>query len=86
VLTPGAYAEAGKSPLEIVRGATVNAAELLGRDRDVGSLERDKLADVIAVAGDPLRDVTELQRVRFVMKGGRVVRSDQAAQAPSPPR
>jgi imidazolonepropionase-like amidohydrolase len=74
LLIVGAYVEAGMSPLEIIRAATLNAAELLGRNRDVGTLERGKYADMIAVAGDPLRDVMELQRVRFVMKGGRVVR------------
>jgi imidazolonepropionase-like amidohydrolase len=43
----------------------------------VGTLEKGKYADVIAVAGDPLADVTELQRVQFVVKGGRVVRNDR---------
>jgi imidazolonepropionase-like amidohydrolase len=73
----GAYAEAGMPPLEIIRAATVNAAELLGMSRDIGALERGKYADIIAVSGDPLRDVLELQRARFVMKGGRVIRNDR---------
>ena len=76
LLILGAYAEAGMSPIEIVRAATINAAELLGRARDVGSVERGKYADMIAVPGDPLRDALVLQRARFVMKGGRVVRND----------
>jgi imidazolonepropionase-like amidohydrolase len=74
----GAYAEAGMPPIEIVRAATINAAELLGRAADVGSVERGKYADIIAVPGDPLRDALVLQRARFVMKGGRVVRNDSA--------
>jgi hypothetical protein len=41
-----------------------------------GSIEKDKLADIIAVSGDPLQDITELQRVKFVMKGGKVIRDD----------
>jgi imidazolonepropionase-like amidohydrolase len=70
-----AYAEAGMSPLEIIRGATINAAELLGRP-DVGAIETNKFADIIAVSGDPLKDISQLQNVRFVMKGGQVIRND----------
>ena len=76
LLILGAYAEAGMSPIEIIRATTINAAELLGRARDVGTLERGKYADVVAVPGDPLRDALVLQRARFVMKGGRVIRND----------
>jgi imidazolonepropionase-like amidohydrolase len=71
-----AYAEAGLPPIEIIRAATINAADLLGR-KDLGSIEASKLADLIAVAGDPLNDISELQRVRFVMKGGQVVRNER---------
>jgi len=78
LLILGAYAEAGLPPVEIVRAITINAAELLGKAGDVGSLERGKYADMIAVPGDPLRDALTLQRARFVMKGGRVVRNDAA--------
>jgi imidazolonepropionase-like amidohydrolase len=53
----------------------VNAAEALGR-KDVGVLEAGRFADVVAVVGDPLADVSVLQRVSFVMKGGAVVRKD----------
>lgn len=80
LLILGGYAEAGMTPIEIVRAATVNAAELLGRARDVGTLERGKYADLIAVPGDPLLDALVLQRVRFVMKGGRVIKNDVAAR------
>lgn len=66
----------GIPPAEVLQAATVNAAELLGWSDRVGSLEAGKLADVIAVDGDPLADVAVLQQVRFVMKGGTVVRKD----------
>ncbi len=71
-----AYAESGMSPLEIIRTATLNAADLIGLLHDVGSLEAGKYADVIAVSGDPLHDVDTLQHVCFVMKGGSVVKND----------
>jgi imidazolonepropionase-like amidohydrolase len=70
-----AYAEAGMSPLEIIRAGTIKAAELLGRP-DIGAIETNKFADIIAVSGDPLKDFSQLQNVRFVMKGGQVIRND----------
>lgn len=69
-----AYRDAGMSPIEILRAATVNGAELLGLSAHVGALEKGKLADLVAVEGDPLADITALERVTFVMKGGTVVR------------
>jgi imidazolonepropionase-like amidohydrolase len=57
-----------------IRSATSDAAELLGRTNDVGTLTAGKLADLIAVDGDPLADVTLLQHVRVVVKGGVVVK------------
>ena len=66
----------GMKPAEAIRCATVRAAELMGWDDRVGSIEPGKFADVVAVEGDPLRDVTELEHVKFVMKGGEVYRSD----------
>jgi len=48
-------------------------------EKEIGTLEKGKFADVIAVAGNPLADVTEMERVRFVMKGGMVIRNDLAA-------
>ena len=62
----------GMPAAEAIKAATVNAADLLGIASEVGTLEAGKQADLIAVAGDPLKDVTVLKRVSFVMKGGRV--------------
>jgi imidazolonepropionase-like amidohydrolase len=69
-----AYSDAGMSPIEIIRAATINGAELLGLERRIGTIEANKLADLIAVDGDPLANVTDLAKVRFVMKGGAIVR------------
>ena len=49
---------------------------MMGWQNKIGSIEKDKFADIIAVSGDPLQDITELQRVKFVMKGGKVIRDD----------
>ncbi|HEY2746941.1 MAG TPA: amidohydrolase family protein [Polyangia bacterium] len=68
----------GLPALDAIRAATLWAAELLGRPGLVGALERDHFADVIAVSGDPLADVGELERVKFVMKGGVVVKDELA--------
>jgi imidazolonepropionase-like amidohydrolase len=76
-----AYAEAGMPPLEILRSATIYAAEMLGWHDRSGNLEPGRFADVIAVDGDPLRDPVALQRVRFVMKDGKVIRHDSASEA-----
>jgi imidazolonepropionase-like amidohydrolase len=71
-----AMTKLGLPAAETLRAATVNAAELLGKSDDVGSIQKGKFADLIAVSGDPLSDITEVERVRFVMKGGAVVRND----------
>ena len=78
LLTLEAYQADGLSPLEVIRTATVNAADLLGLGFRIGTIEQGKSADLIAVSGDPLKDVRELSKVRFVMKSGRVVRNDRA--------
>jgi imidazolonepropionase-like amidohydrolase len=65
----------GMTPLGAIQAATVNDADLLGWADKVGSVEAGKFADIIAVDGDPLADVTTLEKVRFVMKGGEVVRN-----------
>jgi imidazolonepropionase-like amidohydrolase len=72
-----AYQESGLSPLEIIRTATTNAADLLGW-KDIGSIETGHYADLIAVTGDPLRDISNLLHVDFVMKGGVVIKSNIA--------
>lgn len=68
--------EWGMKPLDAIRAATINAADLLGWSDKVGTLEKGHFADLIAVEGDPLADVTVLEKVRFVMKGGAAVRND----------
>jgi Imidazolonepropionase and related amidohydrolases len=68
---------AGLTPLEAIQTATVNAAEHLGISDQAGRLLPGMPADLIAVSGDPLQDATELERVRFVMKGGVVHRDDR---------
>ena len=80
LLTLQAYQEAGMPPLEVLRAATVNSAALLGWGDRIGSIEPGKLADIIAVEGDPLKDVKDLQRVRFVMKGGEVIKGAAAKE------
>ncbi|PYR66907.1 MAG: hypothetical protein DMF88_14600 [Acidobacteria bacterium] len=66
----------GLTPVRAIQAGTVVNAEVLGWKDRVGSIDKGKYADIIAVSGDPLADITELQRVKFVMKGGRVIRSD----------
>jgi imidazolonepropionase-like amidohydrolase len=75
VLATGLHEE-GMPAADEIRAMTLSAAELMGWQDRVGSVEPKKFADLIAVAGDPLQDIGELQRVKFVMKGGRVVRND----------
>jgi imidazolonepropionase-like amidohydrolase len=67
---------AGMPALDVIRAITVNAAEMLGWQDRIGAAEPGKFADLIAVAGDPVADTTELERVRFVMKDGQVIRND----------
>ena len=66
----------GLTPLQSIQAATINAADLLGWPDKVGAIEPGKWADTIAVDGDPLQDVTTLERVKFVMKGGAAVKND----------
>jgi len=67
---------AGMPSLDLIRAITANAAEMLGWQKKVGAIEAGKFADLIAFSCDPVADITELERVRFVMKGGEVVRND----------
>jgi imidazolonepropionase-like amidohydrolase len=68
----------GLTPVRAIQSATTINAEVLGWQERVGSIDKGKFADLIAVSGDPLADITELQRVKFVMKGGRVIRNEIA--------
>jgi len=72
----GKMVEMGLTPLQAIQAGTVNAAELLGWADRIGALEAGKWADMIAVDGDPLRDVTTLEHVKFVMKGGEVIKNE----------
>ncbi len=73
----------GMTPAQAIQTATVNAASTLNYDlgKKVGSVEKGRYADIVAVAGDPLRDITEMQKVKFVMKGGVVYRNDLSPRA-----
>jgi imidazolonepropionase-like amidohydrolase len=64
------YVEAGMTPLQALRSATIDAAELLGAAADIGSIEPGKYGDIVAVASDPTRDISALRTILFVIKGG----------------
>jgi imidazolonepropionase-like amidohydrolase len=64
----------GMTPAQAIRAATVTAAELLGMQDSLGTVESGKFADIVAVPGDPLGDVSMMEKVEFVMKGGVVVK------------
>jgi imidazolonepropionase-like amidohydrolase len=70
------YVQLGMTPLAAIQTATINASDLLGPKFQVGSLEPGKFADVVAVDGDPTKDITILEHVKFVMKGGTVYKND----------
>ena len=74
---------AGLSPARAIQSGTMVNATVMGWQDRIGSIESGKYADIIAVSGNPLTDITELQRVTFVMKGGRIVRDDLAWSVPS---
>jgi imidazolonepropionase-like amidohydrolase len=69
------YVKFGVPPAEALKIATINTAEIIGWGDKVGSIEKGKYADLIAVPGDPLADITQMQQVGFIMKGGDVIRS-----------
>lgn len=81
------YARWGMTPAQAVQTAFLPAADMLnyGWGNHVGSLEKGKFADIIAVSGNPLQDITEMERVRFVMKGGVVMRDELTPTAASAP-
>ena len=73
----------GLTPARAILSATAWAAELLDRQKDVGTLQAGRYADLIAVPGDPLQDVRVLERVPFVMKGGTVIKDELSRSASS---
>jgi imidazolonepropionase-like amidohydrolase len=70
------YVKYGMTPMQAIRTATTSAAELLGWSDKMGTVEAGKWADLVAVSGDPLKDITELEHVKFVMKGGGVFKNE----------
>src|SRR5690348_13170136 len=70
------YVSLGMSPLQAIQTTTINDADLLGWSDKIGTIEPGKWADIIAIDGDPLQDITTLQHVKFVMKGGEVVKNE----------
>jgi imidazolonepropionase-like amidohydrolase len=70
------YVNYGMTPMQAIRSATTSAAELLGWSDKMGTVEAGKWADLVAVSGDPLKGITELQRVKFVMKSGTIFKND----------
>jgi imidazolonepropionase-like amidohydrolase len=70
------YVQYGMTPMQAIRAGTTVPAELLGWSDKVGTIEAGKWADIVAVSGDPLKDITELENVKFVMKGGTVYKNE----------
>jgi len=64
------------TPMQAIRAGTATAAELLGWSDKLGTIEAGKWADIVAVSGDPLKDIKELENVKFVMKGGTVYKNE----------
>jgi len=77
----------GMTTAQAIQSATIVAAQMMGWQDQIGSIEKGKYADLVAVSGDPLKDITELGRIQFVMKGGKIIRNDlAAARTPSTAR
>lgn len=71
------YLKLGFTPMQAIMCATKVNAEILRKENEIGTVEKGKLADIIAVKGDPLKDISELQRVKFVMIGGTIVKNEK---------
>jgi len=78
-----ALVKRGMTPAAAIQSGTIVNAQALGWQDQIGSIAKGKFADLVAVTGNPLTDITELQRVKFVMKGGKVVRNDVTSASPS---
>ncbi|PYR97543.1 MAG: hypothetical protein DMG12_24110 [Acidobacteria bacterium] len=76
------FVQWGATPVYALRMATTVNAEIIHKQDSLGTIEKGKFADLIAVAGDPLKDITEMQRVKFVMKGGEIVKNELTAAPP----
>jgi imidazolonepropionase-like amidohydrolase len=70
------YTDLGMSPMQAIATATTSAAELMGWTGKVGVVAPGSFADMVAVSGDPMKDITELERVKWVMKGGKVYKDE----------
>ena len=73
----------GMPPIETLRSATANTAELLGIAQKTGTLEKGKLADIVGIPGDPTSDITATERVSFVMKEGKIIRNGPPGSPPT---
>ena len=69
----------GMTPAAAIQAGTIVNAQAMGWQDQIGSVTKGKFADIVAVSGNPANDIAELQRVRFVMKGGKVIRNDIAS-------
>ncbi len=79
------WVEAGIPPLDVIRAATVNAAEILGHQERLGMLSEGKLADILVVEGNPLKDIRNTQNIFMVIKNGRILDRDDLAKTINPP-
>src|SRR5439155_21670871 len=77
----GLVKRAGMTPAAAIQAGTMTNAQMMAWQDRSGSIDKGKYADIIAVSGDPLADITELQRIKFVMKGGKVIKNDLATGA-----
>jgi imidazolonepropionase-like amidohydrolase len=73
----------GMTPARVIQAGTIVNAEAMGWQDQIGSVTKGKFADLVAVSGNPLTDITELQRVKFVMKGGKIIRNDLTSPPPN---